>query len=86
MGGLNLVIILPLFILAPSIIRVFYGSNYQDAIFIFRILLINFFVSGTFRILSGNLLVTQRQLKFNFYVALFSGVVNTIGNFILIPK
>lgn len=86
MGGLNMVIILPLFILAPSIIRVFYGSNYQDAIFIFRILLINFFVSGTFRILSGNLLVTQRQLKFNFYVALFSGVVNTIGNFILIPK
>lgn len=85
MGMLNLSVIMPLMVGAPTIITIFYGSNYRDSILIFRILLINYLISGTFRIISGNLLVTQRQLKFNFYVALFSGLANTLGNFILIP-
>lgn len=56
----------------------------MDALSIFRLLSVNFFVSGTFRILSGNLLVTQRKLKFNFLVAVVSSCVNVAANFLFI--
>ena len=86
MSLVNLIVIFPLLIFSKQIIQMFFGNNYQDAIPIFRILLINYFISGTFRIISGNILVTQRQLKFNFYVALFSGLINLFGNIIFISR
>lgn len=83
-GGFNLLLSSLLLIFAPTIISVFFGSQYADSVLIFRILSINYFISGTFRILSGNLLVTQRKIKFNFFVALVSGVVNVLADFFFI--
>ena len=61
-----------------------FGAQYLDAVPVFRILSLNYFISGTFRILSGNLLVTQRKLKFNLFVAVVSSAVNIIANFLFI--
>lgn len=80
MGLMNAAISITLFIAAPLIIDLLYGNSYADAVPIFRILSINYFFSGTFRVMSGNLLITQRKIKFNFWVGLISGCVNIIAD------
>lgn len=83
-GGFNLVLSAVLFAFAPFIIKIFFGVQYLDAVKVFRILAINYFISGTFRIISGNLLVTQRKLKFNLIESIISGIVNVVADFCLI--
>lgn len=73
-----------LFALAPIVIKMLFGTEYLDAVPVFRLLSINYFVSGTFRILSGNLLVTQRKLKFNLFVAIVSSLTNIIADYFFI--
>jgi len=34
----------------------------------------------------GNLLVTQRKLRYNFFVTLASGVLNVISNYVLVSR
>ncbi len=84
LGALNIVISGTLFAFAPLIIRLMFGEEYMDALPIFRLLAVNYCISGTFRILSGNLLVTQRKLKFNLIVAIISSGINIIADFIFI--
>lgn len=82
----NFAISLLMIILAEPIITVIYGTQYLDATVCFRILAVNYFFSGTFRIISGNLLATQRKFRFNLYLNLGCGTVNIIGNLLLIPS
>ena len=84
LGGLNLFVAIVLFSAAPIIVRILYGVDYLDAVPVFRILSMNYFISGTFRILSGNLLVTQRKLKFNLFVAIISSTTNIIADYLFI--
>lgn len=84
LGALNAVISFVLTLGAPLIIRLLFGEQYLDAVPVFRVLSVNFFFSGTFQVLAGNLLVTQRKLKYNLLVAIVSGVVNFIANFLFI--
>lgn len=84
MTVMNFIISAVLFAGAPLIISICFGSQYQDAVLPFRILSVSYFFSGTFRVISGNLLVTQRKLKFNLFVAIISGAVNVILDYILI--
>lgn len=83
-GGFNLVISSILFFGANIFVKILFGSQYIDAVPVFRLLAINYFISGTFRIISGNLLVTQRKLKFNTIVAVLSGIVNVIADYFFI--
>lgn len=83
-GLFNAVISAGLFLVAPLVIYILYGTQYMDAVPVFRILAINYFFAGTFRIISGNLLVTQRKLKFNLLVALVSGAVNIAADWFFI--
>ena len=83
-GGFNLVISSILFLGANIFVKIIFGSQYIDAVPVFRLLAINYFISGTFRIISGNLLVTQRKLKFNTIVAVLSGIVNVIADYFFI--
>ena len=83
-GGFNLFLSTILFLCANIIITIIFGSKYVDAVPVFRLLVINYFISGTFRIISGNLLVTQRKLKFNTIVAITSGLVNIIADYYFI--
>lgn len=84
LGTLNAVISLVLVIGAPLIIKILFGLQYLDAVPVFRVLAINFFVSGTFQVLAGNLLVTQRKLQYNLLVALISGVINIVTNLLFV--
>lgn len=84
LGCVNAVISAALFLLAPWIVHLLFGKQYLDAVPVFRILSVNYFVSGTFRILSGNLLVTQRKLKFNLLVAIISSSANIAADFLFI--
>lgn len=73
-------ITIALIIMAPIIIKIVFGIQYMDSLMTFRLLSLSFFFSGTLCGISGNLLVTQRKLKFNFWRAFFMGIVNAIGN------
>lgn len=84
LGTFNLLVSGVLFFGAPLIIRLMFGAQYLDAVSIFRVLAINYFFSGTFRVLSGNLLVTQRKLKFNLSVAIISSAINVLADYFFI--
>ena len=71
---------------APLIISTLFGSKYEDAVICFRILVLNYFIAGTFRTISGNLLVTQRKLKFNLLVGIVSGIANVLADILLIKN
>lgn len=78
------VIAVVLIVIAPWLLTVLFGQNYLDAVQPFRILTVGFAFSGTFRIISGNLLVAQRELKWNTVVCVVSGLVNVVADIILI--
>lgn len=84
LGCFNALLSAGLFLMAPWIVRLLFGELYLDSVPVFRLLSLNYFISGTFRILSGNLLVTQRKLKFNLLVALISGGANIAADFLFI--
>lgn len=84
LGSVNLLIAAGLYILAPFLISLIFGKQYIDAVSPFRILVISYFFAGTFRIISGNLLITQRKLKFNTFVAVLSSAMNTVMNVLFI--
>ena len=84
LSGPNFIIAIVLFLEAPLIIQLFFGAQYLDAVPVFRILSLNYFISGTFRIISGNLLVTQRKLTFNLFVAVVSSIANVIADYLFI--
>jgi len=84
LSGTNFIIAIVLFLEAPLIIQLFFGAQYLDAVPVFRILSLNYFISGTFRIISGNLLVTQRKLTFNLFVAVVSSIANVIADYLFI--
>lgn len=86
LGLLNLLISLFMFVFASQIILIFFGAEYYDAIAPFRILSIGYFITATFRIPSGNILLSLRRVKFNFFNALLSGVLNIFLNFLLIRR
>lgn len=75
-----------LFILAYPIIIIVFGNQYADAVPVFKILIIAFFFQSSFRGICGNLLVTQRKVKFNLIESILTGIVNIIGDYVLIQK
>lgn len=81
----NLALSTFLIMLAPWILNIIFGEQYLDALLPFRLLIASYFVSASFRTISGTLLVTQRKLKFNFFVGIFEGLLNTVMNILLIP-
>ena len=83
-GTLNLIITGILYAGASPIIRIVFGAKYLDAVIPFRILAITFFFSGTFRTIAGNLLLAQRKLKYNTFVAIISGCLNIILDYTMV--
>ena len=84
MGGVNALIALVMCLFPGLIIRIFFGKQYLDIIPIFRVLAVNYFFQGTFRMIAGNLLVSQRKLKFNLLVSIISGIVNAAADYFFI--
>lgn len=86
LGLFNLVVSSVLFGFASPIIRIVFGAQYSDSVKVFRILAVNYFFSGTFRTIAGNLLATQRRLKFNLVAAIVTSTCNVVANFFFIQR
>lgn len=82
----NLAIALGGILLARPIIGIAFGAQYLDAVPSFQILMASYFVSGTFRSISGNLLVTQRKLGSNLVAGVIGSVTTVLLNVWLIPR
>lgn len=85
-GSFNFITAIGLVLFAPFIVRLLFGEQYNDAVTAFRILCVNYAVQATFKVVPGQLLVSQKKLGFNTFTGVLSGVVNTGLNLLLIPK
>lgn len=85
LGVLNLLISLGGIILAKPIFYILF-PKYMSAIGCFRVLMLGYFISGTFRIPYGNILASLGDARANLINAIFSGVANIILDVILIKK
>ncbi|MEL7556156.1 MAG: polysaccharide biosynthesis C-terminal domain-containing protein [bacterium] len=86
MATINSSIVILLFILSPLIIKMIWGEKYELSVFAFRILLISYFFLGTFRLISTQILASQRYAHINLWISVASLIFNIIGNYILIKK
>ena len=82
-GGSSLVALL-LWFLAPQIIVLFFGQQYLASVLPFRILLISFVISGSFRVITGNVIAMLGRVRVNFYIGLVTCLLNIIVDFIFI--
>lgn len=73
------------FVLAPFIISTVYGESYIDSVGAFRVLMFGFWIGSVFRIMSGNLLVTQHLVISNVISSVLTVSVIIVCNVILIP-
>ena len=86
LGAFNAVLVSGLIIFAPLIITILSGKQYLPAVPAFQVLTFGYFVSGTFRSLSANILAGLRKVNFNLIVSIISGISDIFLNFVLIKK
>lgn len=85
-GLLNFLISGLLCIFAPLVIIIIAGENYLASVPILRILLLDFFISGTFRSLSTNILAAMKRVSYNLFLSIVSGICNIIFDYILVKR
>ncbi len=86
MMGLNAVITVGGYVTAPYIIRFIFGAEYESCIPIFRVLVISYFISGSFRVIFGNVLAMLHMVKVNFWTSSVECILTIILNVIFIKK
>jgi O-antigen/teichoic acid export membrane protein len=84
MGIFNLILGVILYILAPAIINILWGKEYLGSVNSFRILVLSFIISSTFRIPSGNILAMIRKVNVNLCISIISGLANIVLDILLI--
>lgn len=70
---------------APQIVSLVYGEQYLSSVPAFRILIFGAWVGSAFRIVSGNLLVTQRLIIANVIVSAVNIITIFMLNLFLVP-
>ncbi|WP_052314807.1 oligosaccharide flippase family protein [Clostridium senegalense] len=60
-------------VFAPIIIKIIFGSEYLNCISAFRILWVGYFIAGTFRVPSGNVLFTIKKKKLTYLIQFLVG-------------
>jgi O-antigen/teichoic acid export membrane protein len=83
---INLLIVLPLFIFAPFMIRILFTEKYIDAVLPFRILLVGYFIAGTFRIPFGNIIAAIHKVSVNMIITIICGILNIAFDILLVNK
>lgn len=78
---LNMVLVGTIIVFAPLIIKTISGVKYLDAVPVIRILALGYFVSGTFRGLSVNLLASFRRVYFGIFISITSCLTDVIFNY-----
>ena len=81
----NLLITIGLIALSPFLIPLIFGTQYTDAIACFCILMVGYFFSATFSVISSNIIYTQRKVRANIIITALSGISSCILNVVLIP-
>ena len=74
------------YIFAPQIIKIIFDKQYLTATPVFRVMMLTFFISCTFRIPYGNILAMLHLVKVNFWLGLIECSVNIVADVILIQK
>lgn len=85
LGAVNLLISLGGIILAKPIFYILF-PKYMNSIGCFRVLMVGYFISGTFRIPYGNILASLGDVRANLINAIFSGIANIILDVVLIKQ
>ena len=80
----NIILVSLLFLFAPWLITFIFGSIYADSVPAFRLLLINYFLTSSLKMMLGNIMVMMRRLRYNLFETLMSSGINIIGDYILI--
>lgn len=75
-----------IYMCAPLIINILWGSRYQDAVQVLRILTVNYLITGTFNMAFGNVMVALKKVNINFIKTVISSGINIILNIVLISK
>ncbi len=86
MGTANVIITITMIIFAPLIISIISGKKYVSAVPQFRILMIGFLISATFRILSANILFGLKKVRINMLINIIASTVDIGLNYLLISK
>lgn len=84
--SLNVVISGSIIALSPVIIRIVSGEKYLAAVPVMRILTLGYFIGGTFRGLSINLLAAFRRVHYGFFISVVSCVTDIAANFFFISR
>lgn len=84
LGAINTIIVVILAVWAPFFITLIYGDAYLDAVPIFRVLLIGYLFTGTFRTPIVNFLWSQKRNKMVVGLSVFIGIFNIIADIILV--
>ena len=74
-----------LFLFGKPLVLLLFGEAYLDSVSVLRVLLLGMLVSSVLRTPAGNLLVTQRKLRFNAVVGIASILANVFLSFAFIP-
>ena len=82
--ALNTIVVGILLIAAPLIIRIISGERYLASVPVLRILAVGYFLSGTFRSLSLNLLAAFRRVHFGLFIAILTCALDVGLNYYLI--
>ena len=83
--GLFLVFIIGvIFALTPMIVKILYGSKYNNVINIMRLLLISNYISAVFRYTTAHLFSSMGKVKFNLGVSIVGVVFQIVINLVLI--
>lgn len=86
LGAFNLAVCSGLILLAPVIICTISGEQYRESVPVFRVLVVGYFFSGTFRSLCTNILAGLKCVKFNLIISVVSGICDIIFNLYMIKR
>lgn len=73
-------------LLAPWIIPLIFGRQYADAVPCFIVLMIGYVFSAAIQVPSQNIIYTQRKVKVNIAITVFTGAANCVLDVALILK
>lgn len=80
----NLLISIVGFVFAPTIIKLAFGDMYMSSVTCFRILMISYLFSGSFRTILGNVMFILHKVKVNMVIGIVDATANIILDIILI--
>lgn len=83
--GLIFPIVTVIFIFAKPLIVFLYGAQYENVVFVMRLLLIAAFANSSLRYVTAHILASMGQIRYNMIISIVGVVSQLIINLIMIP-